>query len=254
MNEVSQKHINPFVRALTLAWLSLLRPWLRRQVRRTVLETIDNHTFVVLPEVHNPVVFRSGAVLGRAVAQAAYAAAPIDYPIDYLGGRTRRALDMGTGCGVGAVFAAHQGYDVVAVDINPDAVRCARINALTNRCEDKVDVRHGDLFAPVAGEQFDLVLFNPPFFVGESRSLFDQSWRGVDVLERFARGLPEVLLESGQALIVLSTDGVPGRLLAALEHHQMALSIVMQRHLGNEIMTLYRATRSRKLSRCRAKR
>ncbi len=58
---------------------------------------------------------------------------------------------------------------VVAVDINPAAVRCAQINALLNQLEQRIEVRRGDLFAPVAGERFDLVLFNPPFLRGAPR-------------------------------------------------------------------------------------
>src|SRR5205823_1604642 len=104
-----------------------------------------------------------------------------------------RALDMGTGSGIGAVFAARAGYRVVGVDLNPEAVRCARINALMNRLEDRLEAREGDLFAPVAGERFDLILFNPPFFRGEPRDALDMAWRSVDVLERFAEGLPSAL-------------------------------------------------------------
>ena len=62
------------------------------------------------------------------------------------------------------------GYHVTAVDINPDAVRCARINALQHHLETCIEVRQGDLFEPVQGERFDLVLFNPPFFRGQPRN------------------------------------------------------------------------------------
>ena len=48
-------------------------------------------------------------------------------------------LDMGTGSGVGAVFAARNAARVVAVDVNPEAVRCARINVLLHHIEDRVD-------------------------------------------------------------------------------------------------------------------
>ena len=77
---------------------------------------------------------------------------------------------MGTGSGVCAVFAARHAHRVVAVDINPGAVRCAALNALLNHVEARIEVRQGDLFAPVARERFDLVLFNPPFFVGAQRT------------------------------------------------------------------------------------
>ena len=64
-------------------------------------------------------------------------------------------LDLGTGSGIGALFAARAGCLVTAVDINPEAVRCARINALMNRLEERVQVLEGDLFAPVAGRRSD---------------------------------------------------------------------------------------------------
>src|SRR3972149_4355762 len=40
-----------------------------------------------------------------------------------------RVLDMGTGCGIVGVLAARKACEVVAVDVNPHAVRCARENA-----------------------------------------------------------------------------------------------------------------------------
>ena len=155
--------------------------------------------------------------------------------------RELRALDMGTGCGIGAVFAAAHGYQVVAVDINPEAVRCARINAYLNQLENRIDLRTGDLFEPVVGERFDLVLFNPPFFCGESGDLLDRAWRGTDVLEQFAVGLPSALKREGLALILLSSDGEGARLLSALHAQGLRVAAELRRNLGNEIMTVYSA-------------
>jgi len=70
-------------------------------------------------------------------------------------------LDMGTGSGVQAVFAADKASKVVATDINPTAVKMARLNAERNGVGDVVDIRQGDLFAPInTGEKFDVILFN----------------------------------------------------------------------------------------------
>src|SRR4051812_23698325 len=115
--------MNALSRRLSLFGNSLQRPFLRRRLGRVVLEHVDGVPLIVLPEVFNPVVFRTGALLGRTVASSA-AAAPH---------ATSRALDLGTGSGVGAVFAARRGYPwVIAVDVNPEAVRCVRLNALLN--------------------------------------------------------------------------------------------------------------------------
>jgi release factor glutamine methyltransferase len=224
--------VNQWVRAWCRFWLRLRRPLLLRRVRRTSLEWVDGVGIVVLPQVLNPVVFRSGAFLARTVAGAAPAAGP-----------TLRALDMGTGSGIGAIFAARRGYRVVGVDLNPEAVRCARINALLNGLEDRIEVRAGDLYDPVRGERFDLVLFNPPFFRGPPDGLFDLAWRGFDILERFAAGLPACLAPGGRALILLSTDGDADGMLRALAAAGLVVGIVARRHFGNEIMTVYSAER-----------
>lgn len=226
--------VNPFARYWSLFWLMLRRPFLLRRVRRHVLEYVDGIPLLVLPNVLNPVVFRSGALLARAIAESPLATLPLSSP-------GPRALDMGTGSGVGGIFAARRGYRVVGVDINPDAVRCARINVLLNRLEEQVEVRHGDLFAPVAGERFDLVLFNPPFFRGQPKDLFDLAWRGANVMERFAGGLPAALEPEGRALIVLSTDGDAAGMLKALKEHALVVEAVARRDFRNEIMTVYSA-------------
>jgi len=215
-------------RALSFAWLYLKRPFLLPRVRRPVLERIDGVPFVSLPDILNPVVFRSGELLARTVASS-----PLAEPAD------QRALDMGTGTGVGAVFLALRGWSVVAVDLNPEAVRCAMINVLLNHLENRVEVRHGDLFAPVEGERFDLVLFNPPFFRGEPKGLFDLAWRATDVMERFAAGLPDVLTENGRALVLLSTDGDAEGMLKALTGHGLQIEPTVRRDFGNEVMTIY---------------
>jgi release factor glutamine methyltransferase len=242
--------VGRLARLASLAWLHARRPFLERRIRRPVLESIDGLPFVVLPEVLNPVVFRSGAFLARTVA-ASPAAAP---PVACRGtrcsshtapGRGAYALDMGTGSGVGAVFAARRGFQVVGVDLNPDAVRCARANVLLNGLEERIEIRHGDLFGPVAGECFDLVLWNPPFFRGEPSSNFDLAWRATDVMERFASGLPEVLAPDGVALVLVSTDGDAAGMIGALAAQGFGLEAAARRHFGSEIMTVYSASLKR---------
>jgi HemK-related putative methylase len=217
-------------KALAFAWLYLKRPFLLPRVRKPVLERIDGVPLVSLPDVLNPVVFRSGELLARTVA-----ASPLAEPTP----ASTRALDMGTGSGVGAVFLARRGWRVTAVDLNPEAVRCARINALLNRLEDRIEVRQGDLFGPVAGERFDLILFNPPFFRGEPKGLFDLAWRATDVLERFAAGLPNALTDRGRALLLLSTDGDAAGMLRALEANGLRYEPAVRKDYGNEVMTIY---------------
>jgi release factor glutamine methyltransferase len=147
---------------------------------------------------------------------------------------------MGTGSGVGAVVAAKWASRVVAVDINPEAVRCARINALLNHVEDRVEVFQGDLFAPVHDRGFDLVLFNPPYFRGRPEGALDQAWRATDVVERFAAGLRDHLRPGGHALVVLSSDGDGAAFLQSFRANGLAIAVVAERDLINEVLTIYK--------------
>jgi HemK-related putative methylase len=215
--------------AVVRNWLALRYRVLSRRYGRLALEEIDGVPLVVLPQVFNPVLLRSGAFMARALARL---------PLDGAGAALS-VLDMGTGSGVGAVFAARRGARVVAVDINPEAVRCARMNALLNHLEAQIDVRQGDLFEPVAGQRFDLVLFNPPFHRGRPRDGLDHAWRGMDVFERFAGGLGAALAPGGRALLALSSDGDCADLLAELRAAGFTIEAVAQKDLINEVLTMY---------------
>ena len=61
-------------------------------------------------------------------------------------------LDMGTGCGILGILAAKKAKTVVAVDVNPHAVRCAKENAALNDVRSKMAFVQGDLFTPLSEE------------------------------------------------------------------------------------------------------
>lgn len=70
-------------------------------------------------------------------------------------------LDIGTGSGIQAIFAADKARRVVATDIDPKAVNNARINVDRYELGKRVDLRVGDLFDPIKeNEKFDVVIFN----------------------------------------------------------------------------------------------
>lgn len=72
-----------------------------------------------------------------------------------------RVLEIGTGIGPIAIFAARAGANVIATDIDPVAVANARYNAARLGVTHDFEVREGDLFAPVRDEQpFDVITFN----------------------------------------------------------------------------------------------
>jgi HemK-related putative methylase len=194
-----------------------------------ILERVHGVPILVIPSVFNPKRLRTGEFFASRLEAS-------------LIGHNAEVLDMGTGSGVCALFAARHASRVVAIDINAAAARCARVNTLLNHLESRIEVRHGDLFEPAAGERFDLILFNPPFVIGEPRNDRDRAWRSTDVAERFAQGLIRHLKPGGAALLLLSTYGDAAAFLRPLLERGYHISRVAQRRYLGERLTLYKVT------------
>ena len=115
------------------------------------------------------------------------------------------ALDLGSGSGVQAILAAKHARSVVAADVNPRALELTEFNALLNGFEN-VECRLGDLFEPVEGERFDLVVCNPPYVVSPETALVyrDSGLPGDAFCEQLVRRLPEFLVEGGLAHVLVS--------------------------------------------------
>lgn len=93
--------------------------------------------------------------------------------------RVGRMLDIGTGCGVHALLGGAHADRVVGTDIGARALRLAEVNAILNGVEN-VEWRCGDMFEPVAGERYDLVVVNPPFVLSPDDDLLFRDSGGVD--------------------------------------------------------------------------
>jgi methylase of polypeptide subunit release factors len=121
-----------------------------------------------------------------------------------------RAVDVGTGSGVQALYLARHCDLVTATDVSRRALGFVRFNAALNALSDgpfagrSLDVREGSLLEPVAGERFDLVVSNPPFVItprGRAGvplyEYRDGGMVGDAVVETMVRGLGDVLAPGG---------------------------------------------------------
>lgn len=80
--------------------------------------------------------------------------------------QVRRVLDLGTGCGVQALHASRHADHVTGTDLSARALAFARFTWRLNGLDDaRLTLLQGDMFAPVAGLDFDLVVSNPPFVI-----------------------------------------------------------------------------------------
>ncbi|WP_460603735.1 DUF7059 domain-containing protein [Jatrophihabitans fulvus] len=115
----------------------------------------------------------------------------------------RRALDVGTGCGVQALHLSAHASEVVATDLSARALTMAATTAaLSGRAW---QLRQGSFLEPVAGDRFDLVVANPPFVLspGVTEHEYRDSGRPGDTACRdLVRGLPGVLAPGGTAQLL----------------------------------------------------
>ncbi|WP_155054148.1 HemK2/MTQ2 family protein methyltransferase [Streptomyces blattellae] len=147
-------------------------------------------------------------------------------------------LDVGTGTGALALQAARRGTRVTAVDVSWRAVWTARLNARLAGLP--VRIRHGDLFAPVREQTFDLILANPPYVPapgarpqprGEARS-WDAGRDGRFVLDPLCRDAPALLRPGGVLLVVHSALSGPGRTLERLRGSGLRTTVTLRRRIA----------------------
>ncbi len=112
-----------------------------------------------------------------------------------LRGPVESALDLGCGAGVLSGLAAAHAGRVVATDVNVRALAFARFNAELNEMS-RVDFRQGDLYEPVGGERFDLIVSNPPFALSPGDT-FAYRDGGAELSRSIARAGPDHLTVSG---------------------------------------------------------
>lgn len=198
----------------------------RHRHNHLVVENVAGYPLTILPGVLNPKLFQTGEFLAETLNEMSAT-------------RDSVVLDMGTGSGIGAIAAAQWARQVVAIDINPTAVRCAKINALLNGVDEKIIVYEGDLFAPVCHEKFDLILFNPPYYRGKPENMMERAFYAMDVVEKFTAELRHHLTATGCALVLLSSAGDEAAFLQLFQQHAYKLTVAARRKLLTEVITLY---------------
>lgn len=139
---------------------------------------------------------RRDHVLGIGGASVSLARAVIRNPV-------RRALDIGTGCGIQALHMDAHCQEIVATDTNARALALAAATARLNGMH--WDLRAGSLFEPVVGETFDLIVSNPPFVVGAGEQDYiyrDSGMSGDAICAELIRQLPDYLNPGGTAQLL----------------------------------------------------
>lgn len=129
---------------------------------------------------------------------------------------SRRILDMGTGTGLVALMAAQRSQaDIVAIDLDADAVAQAAENVAASPWESRIQVVQADARQVESGKTFhfqlfDAILCNPPFFENSLKSpdVARTMARHTDTLsfDELARSAARLLSPEGELSVVIPYD------------------------------------------------
>ncbi len=139
-------------------------------------------------------------------------------------------LDLCTGGGSLAILAARVFPKAVieAVDISPSALEVAARNIDEHGLQDRIALKQGDLFAPVEGVRFDLILTNPPYVDAAAIARFPPEYAaepmvahgggtdGLDIVRRILREATQHLTAGGT--LVCEVGGARQRLEHEFPH------------------------------------
>ncbi|WP_342343884.1 50S ribosomal protein L3 N(5)-glutamine methyltransferase [Chthonobacter albigriseus] len=127
-------------------------------------------------------------------------------------------LDLCTGSGCLAILASRvfPHADVDAVDLSPDALAVAEMN-VAELAPERVTLHRGDLFEPLGGARYDLIITNPPYVDQETMDLLPAEYRhepemalaggpdGLDIVRRILRQAGSHLNPGGGLLCEIGT-------------------------------------------------
>lgn len=137
--------------------------------------------------------------------------------------KPRRILDLCCGSGCLAILAAlaFPRAKVDAVDLSAGALALARRNVATHRLGDRITLHRGDLFKPLQGRRYDLIISNPPYvdaggmaklppeFRHEPRMALAAGDDGLDLVHRILADAPKHLTKSGGLVCEIGRGRAP---------------------------------------------
>lgn len=140
-------------------------------------------------------------------------------------------LDMGTGSGIQAEEAVKYADKVIAVDINPEAIRQHK----------EIEFRESDLFSNV-NEKFDLIIFNAPYLPNDPKDpdvALDGGPEGYEVIERFFKEAKNHLKQNGVILLLFSSFSKKEKIDLILKEENYKYQEVDKQHIHFEDLYVY---------------
>jgi len=144
-----------------------------------------------------------------------------------------KVLDLGTGTGIIAIFAAKKAKKVIAVDKSKKAINCAKQNAKINNINNIAFIK-SDLFEKVK-EKFDIILFQPPYIKGKAKKEIDHTFIENNTVKRFLHVARKYLHKKGYIIMSYSTLGELENMLKIAKTYYKINQIAKKRFLFEKI-------------------
>lgn len=140
----------------------------------------------------------------------------------YLSEQPKRILDMCTGGGCIAIALALQFEDAAidAVDISDDALAVADLNIQEYHLSERVFPIQSDLFSALQGQQYDLIVSNPPYVDAEDMADLPVEFHhepelalaagedGLELVESILKSAAQQLSEQGWCFVEVGNSSV----------------------------------------------
>lgn len=116
----------------------------------------------------------------------------------------KKVLDMGCGSGIQSMNALIQNCEVIAVDLNPEALEITKQNSKQIKKEKKIKTIQSNLFEKIKKQKFDYILFNPPYVPSDTIKYIelDGGKKGREILNKFLEEVPKWITEKGKIYFI----------------------------------------------------
>ncbi|XP_043286508.1 methyltransferase N6AMT1 [Venturia canescens] len=165
-------------------------------------------------------------------------------------------LEIGSGSGIvstALALAAAKSWPsyFVAIDLNPEACKITKRTGRENNID--LEVVRMDLASALSKRHtFDLIIFNPPYVVTESREIEDvemitRAWaggkKGREVMDRLFANIPQLLTDHGLFYLLVLRENEPNEIITIFEAFQMSGEIIVERKIRGEHLYVIRFTK-----------
>lgn len=154
-------------------------------------------------------------------------------------------LELGCGTGIISVLAALKGAEVLASDINPQAINNVLLNAKKNQV--KLNTCLSDLFVDIPSQNFDIIIINPPYYPKNPINLVENAWFCGEDFEYFSKlfsSISSFFNAHSEVFMILSEDCQIDHIKKMATYKELKLTAVLEQKKWGEMNYIFRIEKS----------